>query len=129
MKNRAKCKACQTIIESFMRGDYVSCKCGQIAVNHGPAMFCEALDWNNFLRLDDEGNEKAVTYQEKNDQKDDGINKGEDTHIPSKDELISMLDEMIKSYEHLPVRAMVKPITHADHVSLMMLVSSLVKSL
>ena len=112
-----------------MRGDYVSCECGQIAVNHGEAMFCEALDWNNFLRLDDEGNEKAVTYQEKNDEQDNRINKGEDTHKPSKDELISMLDEMIKSYEHLPTHAMHAPISHADHVSLMMLVSSLFKSL
>lgn len=128
MRNRAKCKQCNSIIESFMQGDYVSCKCGQIAVNHGPAMFCEALDWNNFLRLDEEDNEKPVTYKEKKQGEDESVNKDEQAHKPTKEELIRILDEMIKSYEHLPQHALMQPVTHADQLSLLIMFSSLFKS-
>lgn len=34
-RNRARCRKCITIIESEHRHDYVSCKCGAIAVDGG----------------------------------------------------------------------------------------------
>ena len=33
--NKAQCKLCKDIIESKHRHDYVSCKCGEIAVDGG----------------------------------------------------------------------------------------------
>jgi hypothetical protein len=47
---------------------------------------------------------------------------------PSKKELIDMLDEMIKNIESLPLYAMTSPISHYDHVSLLILLSSIFKS-
>ncbi len=129
MRNRAKCKLCNKIVESFMRNDYVMCECGEISVNHGDALWCEARSWDNFLRVDDEGSEKPVTYQDKDSQENGAINDKEKAHKPSTDELISMLDEMVKSYDNLPLHAMLAPISHADQLSLLMLVSSLFKSI
>ena len=55
MKNRAKCKLCNSIIESFHRHDYVTCACGEIAVDGGLDYFkVIARDYANFLRIDDE---------------------------------------------------------------------------
>ena len=34
-RNRARCKACGSVIESKHRHDYVTCSCGQIAVDGG----------------------------------------------------------------------------------------------
>lgn len=122
MKNRAKCKLCQSIIESFHPSDYVMCKCGEIAVDGGDALRCIARDWDNFLRVDDEGNEIIV--------KIDGVdvkplyNEGK----PTREDLIKMLDEMIKNIEALPSHAMSAPVTHYDLVSSLILISSIFKS-
>jgi len=129
MRNRAKCKLCNSVIESFMRNDYVTCQCGEISVNHGDALWCEARSWDNFIRVDDEGNEKCVTYHEKNGEHNEEVNGKEKTHKPTKEELISILEEMIKSYENLPQQALLAPVSHSDQLSLLMLVSSVLKSL
>lgn len=129
MRNRAKCKLCNSIIESFMRNDYVTCSCGEISVNHGPALWCEARDWINFRRIDDDGNEIPVAYKDKQGQQNDDVGGQEQAHKPSTGDLLSMLDEMIKSYDTLPHHAMLSPVSHADHISLLMLVSSLFKSI
>jgi hypothetical protein len=113
MKNRAKCKKCLSIIESD--GELKSCPCGEISV-HGN-MQCQAKDWANFLRVDDEGNEIVPTITDAHKTK------------PSKDDLIKMLDEMIASIEGLPATAMLNPITHYDWVSTLLLVSQLFKSI
>lgn len=47
---------------------------------------------------------------------------------PTKEDLIEMLDEMIKTYEGLPERAMMTAINHYDLLSFMYLVSAVVKS-
>lgn len=58
MRNRAKCRRCDDIIESTHRHDFVTCKCGEIAVDGGQAYFrAAAKNFENFIRLDDEGNE------------------------------------------------------------------------
>lgn len=46
----------------------------------------------------------------------------------TKEELIEMLDNMIRSFENLPQSAMLTPITYYDHVSLMMLLSTILKT-
>ena len=35
LRNKAKCRACGSVIESKHRHDFVSCKCGSIAVDGG----------------------------------------------------------------------------------------------
>jgi len=115
MRNRAKCKACESIIESLSARDECSCKCGQISVSGGEAMGCAAVDWSNFLRVDDEGN--VIVPQIKD--------KPEITHT----DLINELDNLIKRIEEMPQQAMVVSINHYDFVSLLILLSSLFRSL
>lgn len=123
MKNRAKCKLCNTIIESFHDQDDVHCKCGHIFVYGGNSMKCGAIDWANFIRIDDLGNE--IIPKIVND-----INSNE-THLskPGKGELLTMFNEMIKNIENLPQHAATEPITHYDFASALLLVYSLFKAL
>ena len=66
MRNRAKCKLCNTIIESFHQHDYVKCKCDEIAVDGGPdGCRVMAKNWDNFLRVDDSGKEYPIKVKEK----------------------------------------------------------------
>lgn len=127
MRNRAKCKLCSSVIESFGPTDYVSCSCGEITI--GPDLFCKVTNWNNFLRVDDNEHEIEVTYQEKRKEKDGEVNNQEDLHVPTKEELLGILNDMIKSYENLPKHALLAPVSHADQLSLLMLVTSLFKSI
>jgi hypothetical protein len=118
MNNRAKCKLCKKIIESFHSTDYVMCDCGEIAVDGGAAMRCIARDFKNFLRVDDEGNEIVVTVKE---------NK-EDASEDKKHSILSCLEEMIAHTEGLPSHVLLQPVTHYDHLSLMILIQSFLKS-
>lgn len=126
MINRAKCKLCETVIVSN-NSDYVSCKCGEIAVFDD--LGCAAIDWKNFLRVDDEGNEIMVTVKEKSDnEKDKEEAKVEEPPKPTKQDLLDMLDEMIKNIERLPRYALDSPINHSDFASLLILLSSILRS-
>jgi hypothetical protein len=61
MRNRAKCKLCNKIIESFTLNDFVHCECGQIGISGGAyRLDCFAQNWENFLRIDDQDNEIEV---------------------------------------------------------------------
>lgn len=123
MKNKAKCKLCQSIIESFHSTDYVMCNCGEIAVDGGLGLKCYAKDWNNFLRIDDNDNEIIVKQRDIEDKSPlDNQSK------PTRKEMIDMLDEMVKNIERLPEAAMSSPITHYDQVSLIMLLSSILRA-
>lgn len=123
MKNRAKCKLCQSTIESFHEGDYVTCKCGQISVSAGLSMECSAIDWANFLRVDDIGNEIIPKILDTKDDIKPMYNEN-----PTREDKLKMLDEMIKSYENLPSHVLQSPITGYDLISLMLLISSILKS-
>ena len=128
MKNRAKCKLCGDIIESLHRHDYVKCSCDEIAVDGGNDYFrASARNWENFLRLDDEGNEVLVTIREPDVTKPN-IPESENVTKPNKEELIQMLDEMVKNIENLPPHAMTSSVTQYDLAALMMLISSIFKS-
>lgn len=129
MKNRAKCKLCQSIIESFHRHDYVSCKCGEIAIDGGQEMCgASARDFNNFLRIDDEGNEIVVQFVEKAEDVKPLYNEENIQEKPSKEKMIQILEEMIKNYESLPKHAMESPISHYDLLSVLILLSSILRS-
>lgn len=125
MRNRAKCKLCSSIIESFHATDYVMCRCGHIAVDGGDAFRCVAKDWNNFLRVDDHGNEIKVKVTESEPK---AIPDVSENQVPTKKEMIDMLDDMIKNIEHLPQGAMSTPINHYDFCSLLVLLSSIFRA-
>ena len=114
MRNRAKCKACESIIESLSYRDECSCKCGQISVSGGDAMGCAAVDWSNFLRVDDNNNVIIPKITEK--------------PKPSKKDFLDALEEMIRRIEEMPQQAMIVSINHYDFVSLLILLSSIFKS-
>lgn len=125
MKNRAKCKLCDSVIESFHKYDYVTCKCNEISVSGGnDLMECGARNWDNFVRIDDAGKEisiKVVDYKDNN-----AIPLPDMQRVkPTKQELIEMLHTMAKSIEDLPSQAMSAPITHYDLLSLLLLLSAL----
>lgn len=123
MKNRAKCKLCGEILESFHRTDFVTCKCGEISIDGGDWYFkCAAKNWDNFLRVDDMGNEIIPEIVQESD------NKLIETSILTRKDKIDMLDAMLKNIENLPSGAMDNPINHYDLYSFMLLVSEILKS-
>lgn len=125
MKNRAKCKVCNDILESFHIYDYVTCTCGEISISGGnDKLECSAKDWINFLRIDDEGNEIVVKLKD-----DVEMNSSNDKESPimTRDDKIDMLEAMIKNIENLPQRAMLAPVNHYDLCTYMVLVLSILK--
>lgn len=125
MRNRAKCKKCQSIIESFHNLDLVSCKCGEIFVEGGPDNFkCRAGDFANFIRVDDQGNEIVVTVKEKENEQEPA----EPPTKLSKNDLINMLGDMVVNIENLPPEAMYSPINQFDFCSLLILLKSILES-
>lgn len=126
MKNRAKCKLCSSIIESLHNTDYVTCKCGHISVYGGPSLMqCGAENWDNFLRVDDNGNEIVVKVKDNREELyrlSEPINER-----PTKQDLINVLDDMIAKIDTLPQHTMTAPINHYDYSALLMLLSSIFK--
>lgn len=122
MRNRAKCKLCRDIIESFHQHDYVTCSCGEIYIDGGSDTFrCGANEWKNFLRVDDNDNEIEVTVQE--NEKD----RPEVPPIPSKAEVYKMLVHLKDKFEDLPDDAMIQPVTHYDMYSLVLILTAILK--
>lgn len=131
MRNRAKCKLCLSIVESFHEHDYVGCKCGEIAIDGGDKYLrASAKDFRNFLRVDDEGNEIIVKVvdDEAKPEKDGSKDANENPGKPSRKELLDELKVMIDNIEKLPSHALALPITHYDFVSALMLLSAIFRS-
>jgi hypothetical protein len=128
MKNKAKCKLCGDVIMSYHQYDYVECKCGEITVDGGEAMRCAAKNWDNFLRVDDEGKEHPIKIEElsKFDLADMEPYPNDKPKL-SKEDLIMTIVEMRKNIENLPMSALQSPLTHYDMLSLLMLLESLFK--
>jgi hypothetical protein len=119
VRNRAKCKLCGDVLESFHRYDHVSCKCGEISISGGDYAFeTSAKSYDNFLRVDDEGNEIIVKFK---DQSHDNVQGSK----PNKKDLIDSLDHMISSIENLPEHAKSHPINHYDFASALMLLRAI----
>jgi hypothetical protein len=129
MKNRAKCKLCETVIESFNRNDYVTCKCGEISIDGGDQYFkCAAKDWDNFLRVDDEGNiivPRVATPPKDIIGEDDEV---KEYSKPTREELLKILEDMIKTIEDMPPQAMLTAVNQYDLMSLMMILLSVFKT-
>jgi hypothetical protein len=131
MKNRAKCKLCNSIIESYHEYDYVTCKCSEISVTGGNIKFeCFANDWNNFIRVDDQGNEIIVIVKD-----NPSLNmptQVQETPLsnqkPTKKDLLNILEEQIKYYENLPQNAMSAPVSNYDLLSTLLILSAILRS-
>ncbi len=125
MRNRAKCKLCEGIIESYHSEDYVTCKCDEISVYGGNAMKCAAKDFKNFVRVDDDGNEIIPTILET----DDSASHTQEHHEKSisKKQKLDMLQALIESIEKLPSHALYAPVTHHDLLTSLTLVSSILR--
>lgn len=125
VNNKAKCKLCQSVIESFHRFDLVSCKCGEISISGGSDVLeCSAKDFGNFLRIDDLGNEIIVKLVDKDSPKDQP---NPETTKPTRKELIEMLEGMLKNIESLPQNAMSLPINHYDFYTHLLVVLAILK--
>lgn len=118
MKNRAKCKKCQGIVESFHSTDMVLCHCGAIYVDGGDAMRCGANDWADFIRVDDLGNEIVPLIKE--EQQQENMNTK-----PTKREVHDIINNMLSHYENLPSQALSTPVTNYELMGVLMLLSSL----
>ncbi len=126
MRNRAKCKLCKDILESFHQFDLVQCKCGEISISGGNNQFqCAAKNWINFLRLDDDDNEVSVKV--KGDIKEEPI-KEEVSFKYTRDQQLDMLESMLKNIEDLPKHVMDTPINHYDFYSYLLVVLSILKT-
>jgi len=121
MRNRAKCKLCNSIIESFHSEDIQLCSCGAISVSGGNALKCQAKDWENFIRVDDEGNEIVVKVQEKHDD-------GQFQKKPSREELIEVLESTRKNIDSLPTHAAFSPVSNADFSAFLSVLVEILRS-
>jgi hypothetical protein len=129
MRNRAKCKLCGDIIESFHPSDSVGCKCGEIAVSGGAALYTFANDYENFLRIDDCGNEIIVNYKERKNKIDSEKQADEPPQGSTIDDLINELDERVKYIENLPQHASASPVNHYEVAMFMLVISTILKKL
>ena len=122
MRNRAKCKLCNDIIESLSRYDLVNCKCGEISITGGKdELHAYAKSWHNFLRVDDLDNVIVPKIIDKDQP--------EPTELPplTKAELMQSLDDLIAVYENLPQHAKEGYVTHYDLMSALLNISMILK--
>lgn len=127
MRNRAKCKLCGEIIESFLRHDYVTCKCGEISIDGGSYYWhCGARDPNNFVRIDDADQEVPIKWME-NGEMSDGSTTMIEPKISRKD-LLEMFEEMTNRLDQLPQHVKQMSPTNADLYSFMLVLSQLLRS-
>ncbi len=126
MRNRAKCKLCRDVIESFHSTDHVQCSCGEIDVFGGEAMRCAAAHWENFIRLDDKGNEFIPKVQ---NSPDDPVSAMIYPEEPlSKAALLSEFDQIVKSYDSLPRHVLDSPVSHADLLSVLLVLQAILRA-
>lgn len=124
MKNRAKCKLCGDIIESFHDQDYVNCKCGQISVYGGDKQLCASVDWNNFLRVDDEGNEIIVKVEDKQKETDPITIVAK----PKREDLLKELQMMIEECDRLPEMAFTQHVSQYDLYRALMIIKTILEA-
>lgn len=129
MRNIGKCKLCQSVIESHFTGDVVSCKCGEITVYDGGAMRMQCNNIENFLRVDDLGNEIVVHYVDKHADKANDDRPNEPPKCFTYDECVEMLENRVKYYGELPEHVLQSPIDHCDLVNFMLDVLNIFKRL
>lgn len=120
IRNRAKCKLCNSIIESYHASDYVICECGEIALDGGDALRCYARSWENFLRIDENNKETEVKIVGEESPYDLKIDR---------DSLIEELERMVKNIDQLPEEAKTLAVTQYEMSSLLSVIVAVLKLL
>lgn len=113
MRNRAKCKLCQSIIESFLPDEIVYCKCGEIAVCDGAAMRMWPIGSPNFLRVDEVGHEIVVSYKEKRAEGESHEDSDKPNEPRSKADLIKDFENAIEYIDKAPEHERYSSVTNA----------------
>jgi len=127
MRNRAKCRLCNDVLESFHTHDYVQCTCGEIAIDGGQQyMRVLTKHWDNFLRLDDNDIEIPIKIKEREPPATEIPIRSRTR--PTKSELLDSLKGIIEAYEKMPEKALQQPVSHSDFVSLLLIVDALFRS-
>lgn len=117
MRNRAKCKLCKEILESFHLHDEIECKCGEIRISGGSQKYlCFAKNWDNFVRLDETDKEIAVKVVEKDEEVLAKAASQDKDMVPPP---IKELGYMIEYLEGLPVGNLDLPMTQRDNLWIM----------
>lgn len=131
MRNRAKCKLCNDIIESKHRNHYVKCKCGEIMIDGGNDSFRSSVQttWDNFLRIDDDGKEIPVQVKQKSGNETENQAIPIHHNKPNIEDLIGMLNEMNKTFDDLPPHAQFGSVTQCDLNASLLLIEQIIKSL
>lgn len=116
MPKRAKCKICNTIIESKNNNIIEECKCGQLSIQGGTELIVSVKeDITSFVCVDDEGNE-ILPKRKENPEKLDS---------PTKEELLETLQHLARSIDELPPHAKFTPVIQSELSSLLALIISL----
>jgi hypothetical protein len=125
MRNRAKCKLCKNVIESFTLMDYVTCSCGEITIEGGNQKFLVyCRDFANFLRIDDQDNEVEVTVK----QASEALQQPREESKPlSREQLIEEFSCLLENLNSLPPNAAHTPVTHSDLSSALSLVLTILR--
>lgn len=106
---KVTCKLCKSVIE---RGD---CECGEIGIRgSGTSERLVARDFGNALI---HGKDDLIPLTDNNSDR------------PSYEDLLAMLNQMIKGYETLPNSAFVSPVSNIDIASALILISAIFRSL
>ncbi|MES2875413.1 MAG: hypothetical protein V4708_16940 [Bacteroidota bacterium] len=120
MRNRAKCKLCNTTIESFHDTDLQFCECKAIGIDGGNSSYkVYANDFAHVVRIDD--NDKEVTVKEK-------LVIAEEVKPLSRDDMLKELDMMCDEIDNLPQHAMQQPVNQYDFYRLCLLVRSILRA-
>lgn len=113
MKNIAKCLLCHTIIESMHDYDLQRCDCGEIAVDGGMKMLALAKNFDNFLRVREDG----TTFKPKiveNDTHENTLHTSFSEITHNFEKLVSSLQLMLENVQRLPHNAMEQPLNQYD---------------
>ena len=142
-RNRAKCRLCGDIVESIMTNDVQMCGCGEIGVDGGLDVYRGIFgDPKNFIRIEDDGSEKEVVYQdrlsrlEENSKAKEWIKAStedtirDNTELPniSKAECIDMLKLHIEGFDNLPDHAKYQPASVYDVQCLAMMIYGILRN-
>lgn len=90
-------------------------------------MRVEFRNVENFLRIDDLGNEIIIKYKDKEEPKGNEPQEKQPFKEPTTGELIAELDRLIESYEKLPEHAKLAPVNCYDLISLMLVLTNILK--
>ena len=121
-RNTAKCKLCNQIIESYHSNDYCLCSCGEIYVDGGPfGMRCGARNWENFVRVDENGNEVIPKIVDPTDASivadtTNGVKVG-----LTFDDALEQLKHLETVYKDLPQQVLYSSLSHSDMSSVLTL--------